>query len=131
MRSAEGVPDGKPPFAAVLTGVGDRRMEVVQSLWTVTGPSAWHCARWCASVPVPVVERTWFEAAEGAAALLRAAGAGADVVCGSCARTVPRDGRPVDAGPCAAGFRCAGGCPAHHTLRVRAGRAPCTLAPAA
>ncbi|MEV8557497.1 hypothetical protein AB0478_13745 [Streptomyces sp. NPDC051917] len=68
-------------------------------LRTVTGLSAWHSARLCAAVPVPVVENTWFEAAEGAAARLRAAGAEADVVCGSCTRTIPLDGRPVDPRP--------------------------------
>ncbi|MEV6056022.1 hypothetical protein [Streptomyces sp. NPDC052107] len=102
----------EPPFAAVLTGVGDRGRDVVRVLWTVTGLSAWHSARLCASVPVPVVENTWFEAADGAAALLRAAGAEADVVCGSCTRGIPLDGRPVDPGPCAARAWSASDCPA-------------------
>ena len=102
----------EPPFAVVLTGVGDRRTDVVRVLRTVTGLSAWHSARLCAAVPVPVVENTWFEAAEGAAARLRAAGAEADVVCGSCTRTIPLDGRPVDPGPCAARAWFASDCPA-------------------
>ncbi|WP_433454852.1 ribosomal protein L7/L12 [Streptomyces sp. CA-142005] len=102
----------EPPFAVVLTGVGDRRTDVVRVLRTVTGLSAWHSARWCAAVPVPVVENTWFEASDGAAARLRAAGAEADVVCGWCSRTIPLDRRPVDPGPCAAGARFASDCPA-------------------
>ncbi|MER6546147.1 ribosomal protein L7/L12 [Streptomyces sp. NPDC001118] len=102
----------EPPFAVVLTGVGERRMDVVQVLRTVTGLSAWHCARWCAAVPVPVVGATWFEAADRAAGRLRAAGAEADVVCGSCARTVPPQGRPLDPGPCAARAWSPADCPA-------------------
>ncbi|AOR30175.1 hypothetical protein BFF78_03050 [Streptomyces fodineus] len=102
----------EPPFAVVLTGAGDRRTDVVQVLRSVTGLSAWHSARLCAAVPVPVVGDTWFEAAAGAAARLRAAGAEADVVCGWCARTVPPDGRPLDPRPCAACAWSASGCPA-------------------
>jgi hypothetical protein len=102
----------EPPFAVVLTGVGDPRTEVVRVLRTVTGLSAWHSARLCAAVPVQVVENTWFEAAEGAAARLRAAGAEADVVCGSCTRTIPLDGRPVGPGPCAARAWFGSDCPA-------------------
>ncbi|MEV6294502.1 hypothetical protein AB0M41_29605 [Streptomyces sp. NPDC051896] len=78
----------EPPFAVVLTGVGDHRTDVVRVLRIVTGLSAWHSAR------------------------LRAAGAEADVVCGSCTRTIPLDGRPVDPGPCAARAWFASDCPA-------------------
>lgn len=56
----------------------------------------------CAAVPVPVVENTWFEAADGAAARLRAAGAEADVVCGSGTHH-PAGQAPGGPRPCAAG----------------------------
>jgi hypothetical protein len=70
----------EPPFAVVLTGVGDPRTEVVRVLRTVTGLSAWHSARLCAAVPVPVVENTWFEAADGAAGGRSRGGRGVRVV---------------------------------------------------
>ncbi|MFF5532818.1 ribosomal protein L7/L12 [Streptomyces cinerochromogenes] len=105
----------EPAFSVVLTGAGDRRRDVVQALRAVTGLGAWRSAQLMATVPVPVVECTWFEAAVQAATRLRAAGAGADVVCGWCARTLPPSGRPLAPGPCASRSWSASDCRASGT----------------
>ncbi|MFH9088779.1 ribosomal protein L7/L12 [Streptomyces sp. NPDC017676] len=92
----------EPEFTVLLTGVGERRRDVVQALRAVTGLSAWRSAQLMAAAPVPAVEGTWLEAAVRAAARLRGAGAEVEVVCGGCARTLPRGGPPPAPGPCAA-----------------------------
>ncbi|MEV6840592.1 hypothetical protein AB0N17_40000 [Streptomyces sp. NPDC051133] len=100
----------EPGFGVRLTGVGDRRADVVRALRTVTGRSAWGSAGLLSALPAPAVEDTWFENARAAAERLREAGAEAEVVCGWCARVVPADGAPMERGPCASGFWRAADC---------------------
>ncbi|MFD9506891.1 hypothetical protein [Streptomyces mirabilis] len=52
----------EPEFSVVLTGTGGRRMDVVQAVRSITGLSAWRSARPLESLPVVVVEDTWFAA---------------------------------------------------------------------
>ncbi|CAL9360414.1 ribosomal protein L7/L12 [Streptomyces sp. enrichment culture] len=116
----------EPDFAVVLTGwAGDGRREVIGVLRAVTGLSAWRSALLLSAAPAPVVEEVPFETAVRAAASLRAAGAGADVVCGWCARTVPPDGRPLSPGPCASRYWSAADCRASRSRgAARQARAP-------
>ncbi|MFE9899546.1 ribosomal protein L7/L12 [Streptomyces achromogenes] len=101
----------EPDFRVLLTGrAGDDRREVIGVLRALTGLSAWRSALLLSAAPAPVVEEVPFETAVRAAASLRAAGAGADVVCGWCARTLPPDGRPLAPGPCASRYWSASDC---------------------
>ncbi|MET8564518.1 hypothetical protein ABZV75_29560 [Streptomyces flaveolus] len=122
-------PTVRPPVIAVLLmGVGERRKDVVQALRAVTGLSAWRSARLMDTAPVPAVGGTWFEAAVRAAARLRGAGVDVEAVCGGCARTLPRDGRPLGPGPCAARHWSASDCGREPVLR-HATAVPCTGTP--
>ncbi|MGW1498067.1 hypothetical protein ACWCQW_05665 [Streptomyces mirabilis] len=44
----------EPELSVVLTGTGDRRMDVVQAVRSITGLSAWRSARLLESIPVVV-----------------------------------------------------------------------------
>ncbi|GAX54943.1 ribosomal protein L7/L12 [Streptomyces olivochromogenes] len=107
----------EPEFSVVLTGIGGRRMDVVQAVRSITGLSAWRSARLLESIPVVVVEDTWFGAAVDAVGRLTAVGADASLLCGWCERaTVPGTG-PVDSGPCASPFWSSADCPAGRPRR--------------
>ncbi|MFF3580971.1 ribosomal protein L7/L12 [Streptomyces mirabilis] len=105
----------EPEFSVVLTGTGGRRMDVVQVVRSITGLSAWRSARLLESVPVVVVEDTWFGAAVEAVGRLKAVGADASLLCGWCERAMVPGTGPVDSGPCASPFsaECPVGRPRH------------------
>lgn len=73
----------EPGYSVLLTGAGDadRKLDVVRALRSVTGLSAWRSRQLLDSIPLVVVKGTWLEAAEDAARLLGAAGAGVRVRC--------------------------------------------------
>ncbi|MFD8073718.1 hypothetical protein ACFV3E_13820 [Streptomyces sp. NPDC059718] len=69
-------------------------------------------------MPLVVVEQTWLEAAEDAARLLEAAGAGARVRCTWSGCVFAPGSGPGDEQPCTPPARSASGCtPAHRFLR--------------
>ncbi|MFD6891160.1 ribosomal protein L7/L12 [Streptomyces sp. NPDC059957] len=90
----------EPGFRVLLTEAGDRRVEAVRAIRTVTGLSLWKSKLLLDGVPVAVTEPNWLEVAEDAAELLEDAGAHATVVCDWCDRTITRGGEPVDPAPC-------------------------------
>ncbi|MET8453210.1 hypothetical protein [Streptomyces sp. NPDC005209] len=67
----------------------------------MTALSVWRSGQLSGSVPVVVVDSTWYEAAVDAAGRLTAAGARAHPVCGWCERTVSPGAGPLGAQPCA------------------------------
>ncbi|MFF2133782.1 ribosomal protein L7/L12 [Streptomyces olivochromogenes] len=95
----------------VLTGTGGRRMDVVQAVRSITGLSAWRSARLLESIPVVVVEDTWFGAAVDAVGHLKAVGADASLLCGWCERAIVPGTGPVDSGPGASPFLSSADCP--------------------
>ncbi|MFE5080971.1 ribosomal protein L7/L12 [Streptomyces mirabilis] len=107
----------EPEFSVVLTGTGGRRMDVVQAVRSITGLSAWRSARLLESVPVVVVEDTWFGAAVDAVGRLKAVGADASLLCGWCERAIVPGAGPVDSGPCASPFWSSADCPAGRPRR--------------
>ncbi|GAA1114909.1 ribosomal protein L7/L12 [Kitasatospora arboriphila] len=102
-----------PDFAVHLTGVGERGIEVVKAVRAVTGASPWRSRQLVDGAPVGLVAEAALERAVAAAARLRAAGAGAEIRCGWCRRTLPADGAPVDPGPCASVYRPTAHCRAN------------------
>lgn len=107
----------EPEFRVVLTGTGGRRMDVVQAVRSITGLSAWRSARLLESIPVVVVEDTWFGAAADAVGRLKAVGADANLLCGWCERAIVPGTGPVDSGPCASPFWSSADCPAGRPRR--------------
>ncbi|WP_159401143.1 ribosomal protein L7/L12 [Streptomyces sp. NRRL B-24484] len=89
-----------PGFEVHLTGLGERGIEAVKAVRALTGAGPWESRRMLDGAPVCVVEEGPLERALAAAAELRAVGAGVEVRCGWCRRTLPADGAPVDPGPC-------------------------------
>lgn len=108
---------GEPEFSVVPTGTGGRRMDVVQAVRSITGPSAWRSARLLESVPVVVVEDTWFGAAVDAAGRLTAVGADASLLRGWRERAMVPGTGPVDSGPCASPAWPSAQCPAGRPRR--------------
>lgn len=102
----------EPAFSVLLTGAGSRRADVVQAVRSVTGESAFRSGLLVDAVPVVVVERTWFEAAEDAAARLAGLGAEVALRCGWCERTLSPGAGVVDPAPCASPHWPAESCPA-------------------
>ncbi|MFG2987639.1 ribosomal protein L7/L12 [Streptomyces sp. NPDC048258] len=74
----------------LLTEAGDRKVEVVRAIRTVTGLSLWNSKLLLDSAPVAVTEPNWLEVADEAARALEDAGARATVLCDWCDRTLPR-----------------------------------------
>ncbi|MFD8007003.1 ribosomal protein L7/L12 [Streptomyces mirabilis] len=101
----------------MLTGTGGRRMDVVQAVRSITGLSAWRSARLLESIPVVVVEDTWFGAAADAVGRLKAVGAEASLRCGWCERKVVPGTGPVGPGPCASPSWPSVECPAGRPRR--------------
>ncbi|MEU4729654.1 ribosomal protein L7/L12 [Streptomyces sp. NPDC023588] len=90
----------EPGFRVLLTEAGDREVEAVRAIRTVTGLSLWNSKLLLDSAPVAVTEPNWLEAAEEAAQVLEDAGAHVTVLCDWCDRTVHAGADPVDPAPC-------------------------------
>ncbi|WP_329575838.1 ribosomal protein L7/L12 [Kitasatospora sp. NBC_01250] len=99
-----------PEFSVLLTGVGDRRLDLVRVVRSVSGLSLWDSKLLLDAVPAVVVKDTWYEAADEVARRLEAAGARAALSCGWCSRTIPCGTGPVDPGPCEAPYWPAENC---------------------
>lgn len=84
----------EPGFRVLLTEAGDRKVEAVRAMRTVTGLSLWNSKLLLDSAPVAVTEPNWLEVAEEAARVLENAGAHATVLCDWCDRTITRGRRP-------------------------------------
>ncbi|MGQ4347529.1 ribosomal protein L7/L12 [Streptomyces sp. SAS_275] len=87
-----------------MTEPGKGGQEALQAVRVVTGLSLWRCKLLLDRVPVTVLEEAPLDRASGAARRLQDAGIPAVIRCTWCDRTVPRDGRLLDPGPCASRF---------------------------
>ncbi|MFF6774399.1 ribosomal protein L7/L12 [Streptomyces sp. NPDC012637] len=68
-----------PPYAVVLLDCGPREMDVVRAVRQVTGLSLWHSRVLMRQAPVAVLETWPQDMADEAVAVLRSAGAQAEV----------------------------------------------------
>ncbi|MEU9313034.1 ribosomal protein L7/L12 [Streptomyces sp. NPDC048256] len=102
----------EPDFDVLLSSGGDRGIDLVQAVRSVTGLSAWRSKQLLEAAPTTVVDRTWFEAATEAVRRLIAAGARAELQCRWCERVMSPEDCPVDAGRCSSPFMSPDGCPA-------------------
>ncbi|WP_328303277.1 ribosomal protein L7/L12 [Streptomyces sp. NBC_00435] len=84
----------------LLTEAGDRKMEAVRAIRTITGRSLWNSKLLLDSAPVAVTGPHWLEAADEAAGLLEDAGAHAAMLGDWCDRTITPGAGPVDPAPC-------------------------------
>ncbi|MFE6849058.1 ribosomal protein L7/L12 [Streptomyces sp. NPDC057686] len=84
----------------LLTDAGDRKMDAVRAIRTITGLSLWNSRLLLDRAPVAVTEPRWLEATDEAARLLEDAGARATVVCDWCDRTITRGAGLLDPAPC-------------------------------
>ncbi|MEU9182949.1 ribosomal protein L7/L12 [Streptomyces sp. NPDC048550] len=84
----------------LLTEAGDRKMEAVRAIRTVTGLSLWNRKLLLDSTPVAVTGPDWLEVANEAARLLEDAGAHATVLCDWCGRPITRGAGLLDPAPC-------------------------------
>ncbi|MFD5512759.1 ribosomal protein L7/L12 [Streptomyces sp. NPDC127051] len=91
----------EPGFRVLLTEAGDRKMEAVRAIRTVTGLSLWNSKLLLASAPVEITAARWLEAADEAARVLEDAGAHTTLLCDCCGRTVRRGVFPVNSARCA------------------------------
>ncbi|MEU8976566.1 hypothetical protein AB0D11_46790 [Streptomyces monashensis] len=100
----------------LLVSGGDRGLDLVRAIRSVTGLSAWRSKQLLEAAATALVDRTWFEAAADAARRLNAAGARADLVCRWCERVMSPQDCPVDPAPCSSPFSAPTlpppGCPA-------------------
>ncbi|WP_329316062.1 ribosomal protein L7/L12 [Streptomyces sp. NBC_01278] len=90
----------EPGFRVLLTEAGNRKVEAVRAIRTVTGLSLWNSKLLLDSAPVAVTEPNWLEVADEAARVLEDAGARATVLCDWCDRTITRGADPIDPAPC-------------------------------
>ncbi|MBT2452920.1 ribosomal protein L7/L12 [Streptomyces sp. ISL-43] len=90
----------KPAFSVLLTGAGDRKVEAVRAIRTVTGLSLWNSKLLLDSAPVAVTEPHQLEVAHEAARILEDAGAHTTLLCNWCDRTFTRGAAPLDPAPC-------------------------------
>ncbi|MFF3207365.1 ribosomal protein L7/L12 [Streptomyces sp. NPDC002962] len=102
----------EPDFDVLLSSGGDRGIDLVRAVRTVTGLSAWRSKQLLEAAPTTVVARTCFEAATEAVRRLTAAGARAELQCRWCARVMSPEDLPIDAGACSSPFMSPDGCPA-------------------
>jgi len=94
----------EPGFAVLVTEPGKGGQEALQAVRAVTGLSLWRGKLLLERAPVTVLEEGPLARASGAARRLQDAGVPAAIRCTWCDRTVPRDGRLLDPGPCASRF---------------------------
>ncbi|MFF4508909.1 ribosomal protein L7/L12 [Streptomyces sp. NPDC001401] len=93
-----------PGFAVLVTEPGKGGQEALQAVRAVTGLSLWRGKLLLDRVPVTVLEEAPLDSATAAARRLQDAGIPAAIRCTWCDRTVPRDGRLLEPGPCASRF---------------------------
>ncbi|MFI6007131.1 ribosomal protein L7/L12 [Streptomyces sp. NPDC051366] len=86
----------EPGFRLLLTEAGDRRMEAVRAIRTVTGLSLWNSKLLLASAPVEVRVASWLEVSDEAVQLLEDAGARTTLLCDCCGRPIRRGAFPVN-----------------------------------
>ncbi|MGW1640467.1 ribosomal protein L7/L12 [Streptomyces lavendulae] len=114
IRSRSGGCVEEPGFRVLLTGAGDRKVEAIRAIRTITGLSLWNSKLLLDSAPIPVTEADWLEVAQDAADVLEAAGAHATVLCDWCDRTITRGAGPLDPNPCSGPWTpetCRASCP--------------------
>ncbi|MFB7057469.1 ribosomal protein L7/L12 [Streptomyces vinaceus] len=85
----------EPGFRVLLTEAGDRKMEAVRVIRTVTGLSLWNSKILLADAPVEIEAAGWFEAAVEVAWALEDAGARTRLLCDCCRRPVRRGAFPL------------------------------------
>ncbi|WSW01502.1 ribosomal protein L7/L12 [Streptomyces sp. NBC_01006] len=80
----------------LLAEAGDRKVEAVRAIRTVTGLSLWNSKLLLASAPVEIKAPGWLEAADEAARILEDAGAHTTLLCDCCGRTIRRGAFPLN-----------------------------------
>ncbi|MFB6565508.1 ribosomal protein L7/L12 [Streptomyces sp. NPDC056400] len=106
----------EPGFRVLLTESGDRKMEAIRAIRTVTGLSLWNSKLLLDGAPVAVTGPVWLETAQDVAGALEAAGANATVICDWCDRTITRAAGQLDPAPCSGPWppeACRASCPPH------------------
>ncbi|MFJ8443033.1 hypothetical protein [Kitasatospora griseola] len=93
-----------PEFIVRVAESEGRGREVLCTVVSVTGLSLWRSKLLLDSAPTTVLEKGPFDEAVAAARRLQEVGVPAAVSCTWCERTVPRDGTPLDPGPCASRY---------------------------
>ncbi|MBP0454888.1 ribosomal protein L7/L12 [Kitasatospora sp. RG8] len=104
----------EPEFIVVLTDAGERRIEVIRVVRSLTGLGPWQSSLLLEDLPA-TVGAGCLRDLDGALARLREAGAHATARCRSCGRDAPQDGTLIDPGPCDASAPWASYCPASRT----------------
>ncbi|MER5897991.1 ribosomal protein L7/L12 [Streptomyces sp. NPDC001876] len=84
----------------LLTEAGDRKVEAVRAIRTITGLSLWNSKLLLDSAPIAITEPDWIDVADDAARLLEDAGAKVIVLCDWCDRAITREAIPVDSTLC-------------------------------
>jgi hypothetical protein len=107
-----------PPFGVLLTAAGDRGLNLIHAVRSVTGLSAWRSKQLLEAAPTTVVEQTEFRLAMKAATSLNMAGAKADLLCRWCERVMSPEDCPVDPGPCSLPYMSPMGCPTSPVFRT-------------
>ncbi|MGN5391882.1 MULTISPECIES: ribosomal protein L7/L12 [Streptomyces] len=90
----------EPGFRVLLAEAGDRQMEAVRAIRTVTGLSMWNSKLLLADAPVEIEAAAWFEAAVEAARTLEDAGARTRLLCDCCGRPIRRGAFPLTSAQC-------------------------------
>lgn len=88
----------EPGFRVLLTEAGDRKMEAVRAIRTVTGLSLWNSKLLVASAPVELraADGGRLEAADEVAQVVEDAGARTTLLCDCCGRTIRRGAFPLN-----------------------------------
>ncbi|MFF4105678.1 ribosomal protein L7/L12 [Streptomyces sp. NPDC001903] len=90
----------EPGLRVLLTEAGDRKMEAIRAIRTVTGLSLWNSKILLATAPVEIEAAGWFEAAVEAARALEDAGARTRLLCDCCGRPVRWGAFPLTSAQC-------------------------------
>ncbi|MFF4104421.1 ribosomal protein L7/L12 [Streptomyces sp. NPDC001903] len=90
----------EPGFRVLLTEAGDRKMEAVHAIRTITGLSLWNSRLLIAGAPVEITAAARLDAPDEAAGILDDAGARTMLLCDCCGRPIRRGAFPVNSAQC-------------------------------
>ncbi|MEV7617013.1 ribosomal protein L7/L12 [Streptomyces sp. NPDC089799] len=80
----------------LVTEAGDRKVEAVRAIRTVTGLSLWNSKLLLAGTPVEIAVSGLLDGAEEAARVLEEAGARTTLLCDCCGRSIRRGAFPIN-----------------------------------
>ncbi|MFI8341894.1 ribosomal protein L7/L12 [Streptomyces sp. NPDC085639] len=90
----------EPGFRVLLTEAGDRNMEAVRAIQTVTGLSLWNSKLLLADAPVEIEAAGRFETAVETARTLEDAGTRTRLLCDCCGCPIRRGAFPLTSAQC-------------------------------